>query len=44
VGEARSFRGALHLGAVGQKGARERIRAEAEQLGLVDGQDFFAVA
>ena len=44
VGEARRFRGALHLGAVGQKGARELIREEASRLGLVDGQDFFAVA
>ena len=37
-------RGALHLGAVGQTGARERIREEAARLGLVDGEDFFAVA
>ena len=37
LGEAALIRGALHLGAVGQKGARERIRAEAAQLGLVDG-------
>jgi hypothetical protein len=44
VGEARRFQGALHLGAVGQKGARERIREEVVRLGLVDGQDFFAVA
>jgi hypothetical protein len=36
--------GALHLGAVGQPGARERLRAEAARLGLVDGRDFFAVA
>jgi glycosyltransferase involved in cell wall biosynthesis len=36
--------GALHLGAVGQKGARERLRDAARSLGLVDGQDFFAVA
>lgn len=35
---------AVHLGAVGQKGARERVRAEAARLGLVDGRDFFAVA
>ncbi|MFN8095764.1 MAG: glycosyltransferase [Vicinamibacteria bacterium] len=35
---------AVHLGAVGQKGARERLRAEASRLGLVDGRDFFAVA
>lgn len=44
VGEAGRFRHALHLGAVGQKGARDRIRDEAVRLGLVDGQDFFAVA
>jgi len=44
VGAARSFEGALHLGAVGQKGVRERIRDEAVRLGLVDGHDFFAVA
>jgi hypothetical protein len=43
-GEADGFQGALHLGAVGQKGVRERIRAEAMRLGLVDGRDFFAVA
>jgi len=35
---------ALHLGAVGQPGARDRIRAAAARLGLVDGRDFFAVA
>jgi hypothetical protein len=39
VGAARRIRGALHLGAVGQPGAREAAR-----LGLVDGQDFLAVA
>jgi glycosyltransferase involved in cell wall biosynthesis len=44
VSEGPPVRGALHLGAVGQKGARERIRAEASRLGLVDGQDFVAVA
>ncbi len=44
VGEARRFRGALHLGAVGQKGARERMREEALHLGLVEGRDFLAVA
>ena len=36
--------GALHLGAVGDAGARERIRAEAARLGLVEGADFIAVA
>ena len=35
---------ALHLGAVGQKGARERLRGEARRRGLVDGKDFLAVA
>jgi hypothetical protein len=44
VGEARRFEPALHLGAVGQPGARERLRQEARRLGLVDGKDFFAVA
>jgi hypothetical protein len=44
VGEAAALRGPLHLAAVGQKGARERIRAEAARLGLVDGEDLIAVA
>lgn len=44
VGEARRFRGALHLGAVGQKGAREQILEEAARHGLADGEDIFAVA
>jgi glycosyltransferase involved in cell wall biosynthesis len=35
---------ALHLAAVGQKGARERIRAEARRLGVAEGADFLAVA
>lgn len=35
---------ALHLGAVGQRGARERLRAEAARRGLADGREFFAVA
>jgi glycosyltransferase involved in cell wall biosynthesis len=34
----------LHLAAVGQPGARERIRQEAARLGLRDGQDLIAVA
>jgi glycosyltransferase involved in cell wall biosynthesis len=42
--EALRFRGALHLAAVGQPGARERIRSEAQGLGLHDGEDLFAVA
>jgi glycosyltransferase involved in cell wall biosynthesis len=36
--------GALHLGAVGQPGARARIRAAAASLGLADGTDLVAVA
>jgi len=44
VGEARRFAPALHLAAVGQRGVRERIRAEAARLGLAEGEDFFAVA
>jgi len=44
VGEAGGIRGPLHLAAVGQPGARERIRAEAVRLGLVEGADFVAVA
>jgi glycosyltransferase involved in cell wall biosynthesis len=32
------------LAAVGQKGARERIRAEAARLGLVEGENLLAVA
>ena len=35
---------ALHLAAVGQPGARARIRAEAARQGLVDGEDLLAVA
>jgi glycosyltransferase involved in cell wall biosynthesis len=44
VDDARGFSGALHLAAVGQRGARERILSEAARLGLVDGQDFLALA
>lgn len=36
--------GALHLAAVGQPGARARIRALAEAMGLRDGVDLIAVA
>jgi glycosyltransferase involved in cell wall biosynthesis len=36
--------GALHLAAVGQPGARQRIRALAASLGLSDGCDLIAVA
>jgi glycosyltransferase involved in cell wall biosynthesis len=41
---AAGFPGALHLAAVGQRGARERIRGVAARLGLVDGADLLAVA
>jgi hypothetical protein len=44
VREAGALRGPLHLAAVGQKGARERIRAEAARLGLAEGDDLIAVA
>jgi glycosyltransferase involved in cell wall biosynthesis len=43
VAEARLF-GPLHLAAVGLKGAREKIRAEAARLGLLEGRDLLAVA
>ena len=36
--------GLLHLAAVGQPGARDRIRGEAARMGLREGLDFFAVA
>jgi glycosyltransferase involved in cell wall biosynthesis len=38
------LRGPLHIAAVGQKGARARIREAAGRLGLRDGHDFVAVA
>lgn len=41
---AGSIAGALHLAAVGQPGARERIRAAAREIGLRDGFDLVAVA
>ncbi len=44
VARASTVERAAHLAAVGQRGARARIRAEAARLGLVDGTDFFAVA
>jgi len=44
AGRAGDFPGALHLAAVGQPGARERIREEAARRGLVDGRDLVAVA
>lgn len=44
VAEAARLADALHLGAVGQSGARARVRAEAARVGLVEGHGFFAVA
>jgi hypothetical protein len=44
VADAGALKGALHLAAVGQRGARARIRAEAARLGLADGPDLLAVA
>jgi glycosyltransferase involved in cell wall biosynthesis len=44
VSEAGRLRGPLHLAAVGQRGARERIRAEAAHLGLAEETDIIAVA
>jgi len=38
------LRGPLHIGAVGQKGARGRIREAVARLGLQEGRDFVAVA
>jgi len=43
VGEA-GLKGPLHLAAVGQTGARERIRSASAALGLVEGLDLVAVA
>lgn len=44
VAAAASLGPALHLAAVGQPGARARIRAAAAALGLRDGDDLVAVA
>ncbi len=41
---AGAFRGPLHLAAVGQPGARERIREEARRRGLEEGRDLLALA
>jgi glycosyltransferase involved in cell wall biosynthesis len=41
---AAGLRGPLHIAAVGQPGARERILLEMSRLGLVEGLDFVAVA
>jgi glycosyltransferase involved in cell wall biosynthesis len=42
--DAARWPAALHLAAVGQPGARSRIRALAARLGLRDGEDLLAVA
>lgn len=42
--EVPQLSGCLHLAAVGQPGARSRIREVAANLGLVDGVDLLAVA
>jgi glycosyltransferase involved in cell wall biosynthesis len=44
VERAGGWPGSLHLAAVGQAQARERIRAYAGRLGLRDGHDLLAVA
>jgi glycosyltransferase involved in cell wall biosynthesis len=44
AGDAVAVGGALHLAAVGQRGARDRIRREAARLGLREGEDLVAVA
>jgi len=44
VAGAEALRGSLHLAAVGQPRARERIRAEARRRGLREGEDLLAVA
>jgi glycosyltransferase involved in cell wall biosynthesis len=44
VAGATAVAGAVHLAAVGQRGARERIRAAAAALGLREGRDLLAVA
>ncbi len=44
VAAAAALRGPLHLAAVGQAGARARIREEARRRGLREGWDLLAVA
>jgi len=44
LAEVPQLSGCLHLAAVGQPGARSRIREVAAGLGLVDGVDLLAVA
>jgi glycosyltransferase involved in cell wall biosynthesis len=41
---AGDYRRLVHLGAVGQAGARERMRGEIGRLGLVEGGNFFFTA
>jgi glycosyltransferase involved in cell wall biosynthesis len=40
----RAMTGSLHLAAVGQRGARERMRAAARQMGLVEDQNWWPLA
>jgi hypothetical protein len=42
--EALEIRGPLHVAAVGQPGARARIEALLEGVGMAPGEDFVAVA
>jgi len=44
LNEVERYRDYLHLGAVGQPGARERIRQQATVAGLVEGENFFCCA
>ena len=44
VERAGDYRGFVHLGAVGQPGAREGMRGVVAGLGLVEGEDFFFTA
>jgi glycosyltransferase involved in cell wall biosynthesis len=42
--KVRDVAGSLHLAAVGQRGARQRMSVAAAQLGLVEGKDWLALA
>jgi len=44
IAAVRSLTGFLHLAAVGQRGARARMRVAATQMGLVEGQDWWPLA
>jgi hypothetical protein len=44
VSAAGAWPGALHLAAVGDEGARARIRREAARLCMAEGRDLVAVA